>query len=144
MTSSHPSPTTATAADPTADPTANLVVLRGVVTADPVERTLAGGGAVVQFDLRTVEGAAGGATVRSVPVAWHDPSARQRPLVEEGSELVVVGTVNRRFFRAGGRTQSRTEVIVDRIVPVRRRTTVAALLTAVAAELTRGCGRRDP
>jgi single-strand DNA-binding protein len=35
-------------------------------------------------------------------------------------EVIVVGTVRRRFFRAGGATQSRTEVVADRIVPTRR------------------------
>jgi single-strand DNA-binding protein len=31
----------------------------------------------------------------------------------------VTGHVRRRFFRAGGGTQSRTEVVADAVVPVR-------------------------
>jgi single-strand DNA-binding protein len=33
-----------------------------------------------------------------------------------GSEVVVAGHVRRRFFRAGGVTQSRTEVVATRVI----------------------------
>ena len=45
--------------------------------------------------------------------AWADASPRRR--------VVVVGRVRRRFFRAGGATASRTEVVADRVVPARQR-----------------------
>ena len=56
----------------------------------------------------------------SVPVVWF-PTARRQPSLEAGDEVVVVGRVRRRFFRSGGTTQSRTEVVADRGVPARAR-----------------------
>ena len=45
---------------------------------------------------------------------------RARELLRlEGAEVVVVGRVRRRFFRAGGATASRTEVVADRMISVR-------------------------
>jgi single-strand DNA-binding protein len=35
---------------------------------------------------------------------------------DEGTELLVTGRVRRRFFRAGGATQSRTEVVAEAVV----------------------------
>lgn len=113
---------------PPAEVVTNVVVLRGIIAADPIERTLAAGGFVRQFDLRTELDT--GTT--SVPVVWHDPSASDVTVTTAGTEVVVVGTVRRRFFRAGGVTQSRTEVVVDRLVPARRRATARSLLASVA------------
>jgi len=41
---------------------------------------------------------------------------------------VVVGRVRRRFFRAGERTQSRTEVVADAVVPATQRKRVETVL----------------
>jgi single-strand DNA-binding protein len=49
--------------------------------------------------------------------------------------VVVTGRVRRRFFRAGGYTQSRTEVVADAVVPTRRRKRVDAVLEAVLEPL---------
>ena len=38
-----------------------------------------------------------------------------------GVDVVVIGTVRRRFFRVGGATQSRTEIVADVVIPARRR-----------------------
>jgi single-strand DNA-binding protein len=119
---------TNTLTNPPTNPLTNMVVLRGVIAADPIERTLAAGGLVRQFDLRTELDT--GTT--SVPVVWHDPSASDVAASTAGTEVIVVGTVRRRFFRAGGVTQSRTEVVVDRLVPARRRATTRSLLASVA------------
>jgi single-strand DNA-binding protein len=40
----------------------------------------------------------------------------------------VVGRVRRRFFRAGGTTQSRTEVVADTVVPATQAKRVEAAL----------------
>ena len=110
----------------------NVVVLRGTVTADPVHRDLPAGGVVVQFDVRTDLGDAAPARSVSVPVAWTDPPpVALRPIIA-GTDVVVVGAVVRRFFRIGGATQSRTEVVPDAVVPLRRTKQVAALLGAVS------------
>jgi len=42
--------------------------------------------------------------------------------------LVVVGAVRRRFYRAGGATVSRTDVLADAVVPARQTKRSAALL----------------
>jgi len=113
----------------------NIVVLCGTVTAAPVHRDLPSGGVVVQFDVRTDPGAAGPTRSVSVPVAWTDPPAAALRPVTAGTEVVVAGTVVRRFFRVGGATQSRTEVVPDAVVPQRRTKQVAALLAAAIERL---------
>jgi single-strand DNA-binding protein len=51
-----------------------------------------------------------------------------------GTDVLVVGRVRRRFFRAGGVTQSRTEVVASAVVPLRRTAAVRrALRGAVSA-----------
>jgi single-strand DNA-binding protein len=69
-----------------------------------------------------------------VPVAWFDAPATGRDLAA-GTDVVVVGSVRRRFFRAGDATQSRTEVVAERIVAARRGREVQRLLGAVIATI---------
>jgi len=104
----------------------NMVLLRGSITSEPVVRDLPSGDVVTHLEVTTR--VAGRAT--SVPVAVHD-----RPVtVGSGDEVVVTGHVSRRFFRSGGVTQSRTEVIAaDVIKTTRRRTIERALQRFVAA-----------
>ncbi|WP_158412254.1 single-stranded DNA-binding protein [Ilumatobacter nonamiensis] len=112
--------------------TQNVAVLAGTVTSEPTRRSLPSGVDVVNFDLSTpVDGQR-----VSVPLAWHDPSASAMSSFDVGEEVVVVGIVRRRFFRSGGRTQSRTEVVVDSLVPARRAKS-ARSLRAAAAERVR-------
>ncbi|MET0577799.1 MAG: hypothetical protein ABW122_04015, partial [Ilumatobacteraceae bacterium] len=47
----------------------------------------------------------------------------------------VIGSVRRRFFRAGGSTQSRTEVVAERAVAARRGKEVRRMLDAVSVLL---------
>lgn len=103
----------------------NVVVLRGRVRGEPVERRLPSGELVVQFDVATDVGA--GRAV--VPVSMTDPPKTASAALVGDGPLVVLGAVRRRFFRADGRTQSRTEVVATRVVPVRRRAAVSRLLT---------------
>jgi single-strand DNA-binding protein len=49
----------------------------------------------------------------SVPATW-----------AAGTEVVVAGSVRRRFFRSGGATQSRTEVLAVSVIEVTRRRSV--------------------
>jgi single-strand DNA-binding protein len=118
----------------------NAVILRGLVHRAPETRELPSGELVLSFDIVTN----GESDAREVvPVAWHRPpdtvdgSARSAPnvadIVAAGVEVVVTGRVRRRFFRVGGATQSRTEVIAVDVVPVRqRRRVVAAVQRALA------------
>ena len=113
-------------------PLGNIAVIRGAIHADPNLRELPGGGAVVQFDVSTITVADGREITVSVPVAWHDPTAAQLGIVTSGAEVVVIGTVRRRFFRVGGATQSRTEVVAEAVVPTRQRKRIATALHEVA------------
>ncbi len=119
------------------EPTAlsNLAVIRGTVPAEPQIRDLPGGGIVVQFDVTTRIDTKGREANVSVPIAWNDPTSAQLGVVVTGAELVVVGTVRRRFFRVGGATQSRTEVVADAVIPARRHKGVVAALREAAERL---------
>ena len=110
----------------------NLVVLRGALAAEPQERTLPSGSVAVQFDVRTALGDAGDGAAATVPVSWIDPSPADRASLEVGEDVVVIGAVCRRFFRVGGATQSRTEVVAEVVVPRRRtRSARSAIARAV-------------
>lgn len=105
----------------------NIVVIQGALSSDPVTRTLASGSVVVSLELSTVTDDG----TLSVPVAWFDPPAEVAWAA--GEVLLVTGVVRRRFFRSGGATQSRTEVVAAQVVPTaRRRAARAALGRAVA------------
>ena len=99
----------------------NLVVVQGLVRDQPVARSLPSGQQVISFELavRTVDEA-----LESVPIVVFDTACGLAP----DDELVVIGRVRKRFFRAGGATQSRTEVVAARIIPARRRAQVTRAL----------------
>jgi single-strand DNA-binding protein len=113
----------------------NLAVIRGTVPNEPQARDLPAGGVVVQFDVATRIETDGREAKVTVPIAWNDPTTAQLGVVVAGADLVVVGTVRRRFFRVGGSTQSRTEVVADAVIPARRHKRVAAALSDVARRL---------
>ena len=90
----------------------NLVVLRGTLSSDPVTRTCrraAAGAAQRHHDPRRRRALGAGRLVR--------PDGVDARRLHAGAEVIVVGHVRRRFFRAGGTTQSRTEVVVERLSP---------------------------
>lgn len=116
----------------------NVVILHGTITNEPTPRRLPSGDTVVQFDLRTIVGGTDQPSNVTVPLSWTEPPASGVGVAIEGADVVVVGTVRRRFFRAGGQTQSRTEVVVGRLVPAKRKKSVRSLMAAIAADLTRG------
>ena len=100
----------------------NLVVVRGKVAVGAQIRPLADGTSQLQWDL-----AVGG---ERIPVTW---AASPSELPEPGQEMLVVGRVRRRFFRVGEHTQSRTEVVAERVLSAAdRRKTRRALDDAVA------------
>ncbi len=108
----------------------NLSILVGVLSRAAEVRTLPSGDEVLALEL-TVRSA--DRPAESVPVSWTGAPARSRGW-EAGEELLVVGRVRRRFFRAGGRTQSRTEVVATTAVPIRRAAAAGkALREALAA-----------
>src|SRR5947207_9556853 len=89
----------------------NVVILRGVLSRPPEERVLPSGDTLVAYEVRIAqdEGPAD-----SVPVVLGAKPGQDQ--LDEGEEVVVTGRVRRRFFRAAGATQSRTEVVADAVV----------------------------
>lgn len=95
----------------------NLVILRGALARPPEVRDLRSGDVVVEYDV-VVPGPDGSAA-EHVPVVWFAPPPRASAL-EADAAVVVLGRVRRRFFRSGGSTQSRTEVVAETVLPARR------------------------
>jgi single-strand DNA-binding protein len=113
----------------------NVAVLRGVLSSAPRVRELPSGASLVHLEVTTrIDG---GAT--SVPVVVSAPDAIVAAL-DAGDEVVVVGRVARRYFRAGGVTQSRTELVADRVTRASRRQAVERALNAARAALLDGSG----
>jgi single-strand DNA-binding protein len=110
----------------------NLAVLVGTLTREPEPRSLPSGDEVLALEL-TIR--AEGAPTDSVPVAWYNATGPAASL-EVGDELLVVGRVRRRFFRVGGTTQSRTEVVANRVVPTRKAASAAKALAAALAAIS--------
>ncbi|MBW3615987.1 MAG: hypothetical protein KY439_11885 [Actinobacteria bacterium] len=117
----------------------NIVAVRGHLSRPAEERFVGKSGARV-LGLELTVRREGASRADSVPVVWHDapPAAAE---LAAGDEVVVVGHVARRFFRAGGATQSRTEVVAEVVVPARKSRGVKAALDRVVAELAPGGGK---
>ena len=105
----------------------NVVALRGRLARPAEQRVLPSGDKLVAFEV-TVR--PDGARPETVPVVWFDAPAAASSL-DHDQDVVVVGRVRRRFFRAGGTTQSRTEVVADAVVPARQLKRVRAALDTV-------------
>jgi single-strand DNA-binding protein len=105
----------------------NITIVQGYLSRPPEVRSLPSGDVLVAYEV-TVP-AAEGRRAESVPVVWlaAPPSASG---IEAETEVVVIGRVRRRFFRAAGGTQSRTEVVADQVVPARQAKRAARLVLA--------------
>lgn len=114
----------------------NLVVLRGDLEHEITLRDLPSGGTVAQFDLTTRSMVADRSVTTSLPVVVHDPTVALLDDLRAGGAFVIVGRVKRRFFRVGGATQSRTEVVAESAIPARRRKQVARVIGAAIEDLT--------
>jgi single-strand DNA-binding protein len=112
-------------------PGTNLAILVGVLSRDAELRTLPSGDQLVALEV-TVR-SEGGPT-ETVPVAWPGAPAAAATW-EAGEDVLVTGRVRRRYFRAGGTTQSRTEVVADRAVPTRRAASAGKALAAALGRL---------
>jgi single-strand DNA-binding protein len=108
----------------------NVVVLEGVLARPAQDVELPSGSRLLSLEV-SVKRDTGPA--EPVPVAWFDPPAWATTL-DAGAAVVVVGRVRRRFFRAGGATQSRTEVVASRIARASASSRVKTMLEdAIAA-----------
>lgn len=83
----------------------NLVVVRGPLSGAPEVRTLPSGSSVATLGIRS----RAGDRPTSVPVTVWDPPAWMHELAE-GDDVIVLGAVRRRFYRAGASTGSRVDV----------------------------------
>jgi single-strand DNA-binding protein len=70
--------------------------------------------------------------LESVPIVVFDSSFALAP----DDDVVVIGRVRKRFFRVGGLTQTRTEVVATRVVPARRRAQVTRVLDSAIEQLS--------
>jgi single-strand DNA-binding protein len=94
--------------------TVNVVVLAGTIAAEPVERQLPSGDEVTELRVSVPEA---GKRLLPLPVTvWHKAVGR-RALKElaKGDEVLVHGTLARRFYRSGAGARSLTEVIASGI-----------------------------
>jgi single-strand DNA-binding protein len=114
----------------------NVVVLQGVLARPARDVELPSGSRLVSLEV-TVRRDDGPA--EPVPVQWADPPA-WASVLDSGAEVAVLGRVRRRFFRAGGITQSRTEVVATRVVRTSARAKVRALVDDATELLERDCG----
>ena len=112
----------------------NVVVLRGRLTRPAALRSLPSGDQLVALELSILRE---GERAESAPVVWPDAPAGAVDL-EVDEEVLVVGRVRRRFFRAGGATQSRTEVVADTVVPAAQTRRARSALGKAVARLEAG------
>ena len=118
---SAPSPASRSTADRGDRPHCNLAVVCGSLSSDPMARELPSGDVVHTYEV-TVRSPDGPAD--TIPVARF--GGRRPPALRAGDEVVVTGRVRRRFFRAGGATASRTEVVADAVIPARQQSRARA------------------
>ena len=109
----------------------NVVVLQGSLSREPQARQMPSGGEVIEYEVRVRLDERRSETV---PVVWHDAPASALAL-SASTEVTVIGRVRRRFFRSGGATQSRTEVVAEVVLSSRSKRRVAAALDDALQEL---------
>src|SRR5471032_1919506 len=94
----------------------NVAIVRGACSSLPEVRVLPSEQRLAQLQVTTrVDGRA-----MSVPVSVIDPPAWLEEL-DTGDEIVVLGAVRRRFFRAAGSTASRVEIEAEIVCRARDR-----------------------
>ncbi len=107
----------------------NIVILLGRLSSPPRQTELPSG--TVRWNLELSCPVPDGRTL-GVPVTWEGSVADGW---DTDTVLVVTGMVRRRFFRAGGATQSRTEVEATAVVEVTRRRSPAQAVALATRRL---------
>ena len=108
----------------------NVVALIGHLTSPAEQRVLPSGDRLIGLQVSVSRGTE---RAETVPVVWFYAPASAANL-DVDDVVVVVGRVRRRFFRAGGVTQSRTEVVADAVVPARRARRARTVVSQALAE----------
>lgn len=109
----------------------NLVVLIGRLARPAQLRRLPSGDGIAEYQLTV---AREGERAESVPVVWPSPPAAATAY-DTDARVLVVGRVRRRFFRANARTESRTEVVAESVVPCRQAKRAQAALAGARERL---------
>jgi hypothetical protein len=110
----------------------NLAIVHGHLSSPPRTTDLPSGDVLTALEV-TVP-ATDELPASSVPVVWFGAPAAAGGWTA-GHEVVVVGRVRRRWYRAGPTSQSRTEVLADVVLPASRRAAVGKALAAVHATI---------
>ncbi len=115
---------------PPSDASQNVVVITGQVRVEPTLRSTASEEVLLTFDL--VSGSE--EERRTVPVSWRGPTGLV-PKANRGDEVVVLGTVQRRFFRTAGATAHVTDVRADLVArtPAAKQKLMATAVARLAA-----------
>ena len=94
--------------------TVNVVVLAGIVSADPVQRRMPSGDEVTELRLSVPEA---GRRLLPLPIAaWHATvGTRVLGEIAKGDRVLVHGQLVRRFYRSGAGARSLTEVVASGI-----------------------------
>jgi single-strand DNA-binding protein len=143
-------PSTIAATAVAADLSCNLVVLIGVLSSSPRRNDLPSGDVGWALEITTRDGG----STRSVPAvfdsgaesAGRSRSSRLERVISglEGADrVVVVGAIRRRFFRAGGATRSRTDVVIVDLARAEDRRGVARVLSHAASVIEALNGERS-
>ena len=109
----------------------NICVLQGITVGEPRVAELPSGQWAVTFDVRTQ---VDGSPARSVPVEWTGPQ-KSIPKIGADTPVAVTGSLDRRFYRAGGSLQTRVFVRPEKIVVKQLKRQKTAIQEALAAGL---------
>ena len=112
------------------EPSINLAVVLGTCSSPADVRVLPSGQTLVQLQCTTTLDGKG----VSVPVAVVDPPAWVEQL-DAGAEILVVGSVRRRFFQAAGATASRVEIAAESVARASDRRRAATARRRIDARL---------
>ncbi|MGH8917492.1 MAG: single-stranded DNA-binding protein [Acidimicrobiales bacterium] len=107
----------------------NVVVVSGRLSRPAGLRVLPSGDGLVALEVSIPSP---GSATETVPVVWPKAPAWASSL-DADEAVLVVGRVRRRFYRAGGATQSRTEVVADTVVRAGHAKRCRAALAAALA-----------
>lgn len=109
----------------------NMVIVIGKLARPLQVRSLPSGISLACFDVQV---ARGDDSTDTVPVALFEAADSVREW-KAGLDLLVIGRVRRRFFRIGGGTQSRTEVVAEVALPLGQVDGVRSALTKAGTAL---------